>query len=96
MLTWLIYDISSDKTRGKIADRCLDIGLYRVQKSVFLGDLERNRVDEIVLFSRDLLNEATDSLYVFPMCRDDFDKAQIIGQGFDGELVTDELLTKVI
>jgi hypothetical protein len=30
------------------------------------------------------------------MCRDDFDKAQILGQGFDGELVTDDLLTKVI
>lgn len=43
-----------------------------------------------------MLNEATDSLYIFPVCRDDFAKAQIIGQGFDGELVTDELLTKVI
>ena len=96
MLTWLIYDISSDKARGKIANRCLDMGLYRVQKSVFLGDLERNRTDEILLFSRELLNESTDSLYIFPMCRDDFDKVQIIGQGFDGELVTDELLTKVI
>ena len=64
--------------------------------TIFLGDLERNRVDETVLFARELLNEETDSLYVFPMCRDDFEKAQIIGQGFDGELVTDELLTKII
>jgi CRISPR-associated protein Cas2 len=96
MLTWVIYDISNDKSRGKIADRCLDIGLYRVQKSVFLGDLDSNRVDEVVLFSNELLSEATDSLYVFPMCRDDFDKCRIIGQGFDGELVSDDLLTKVI
>jgi hypothetical protein len=29
------------------------------------------------------------------MCREDFAKVQIVGQGFDGELVTDELLTKV-
>ena len=96
MLTWLIYDISKNRTRTKVADRCLDIGLYRVQKSVFLGDLKPNRIDEIVLFSRELLNPDTDSLYIFPMCRDDFSKCQIIGQGFDGELVTDELLTKVI
>lgn len=96
MLTWLIYDISNDRTRSKIADRCLDYGLYRVQKSVFLGDLDKNRVDEIVLLSRELLDGGSDSMYVFPMCRDDFDKVQIIGQGFDGELVTDELLTKVI
>lgn len=96
MLTWVIYDISNDKVRSKIANRCLDMGLYRVQKSVFLGDLDSNRVDEVVLFSEELLSEATDSLYVFPMCRDDFEKVKIIGEGFDGELVTDELLTKVI
>ena len=39
MLTWVVYDISKDRTRTKIAKRCLDFGLYRVQKSVFLGDI---------------------------------------------------------
>ena len=96
MLTWVVYDISSNKTRKKVADRCLDYGLYRVQKSVFLGDLEVNRVDEVALFSRELIDTERDSVYIFPMCREDFGKCQIIGQGFDGELVTDELLTKVI
>ena len=96
MLTWLIYDISNDRTRSKIAERCLDYGLYRVQKSVFLGDLESNRVDEVILFSKELLDETTDSIYVFPMCKDDFSKVKIIGQGFDEDLVTDELLTKVL
>ena len=96
MLTWIIYDITKDRTRKKIADRCLDFGLQRVQKSVFLGDLDSNRVDEVVLFSKELLDEETDSLYVFPMCRDDFAKVRIIGQGFDQEMVTDDLLTKVI
>ena len=42
MLTWVIYDISKDKTRTKIAWRCLDFGLYRVQKSVFLGKSVRH------------------------------------------------------
>ncbi len=96
MLTWVIYDISSDKTRTKIADRCLDYGLYRVQKSVFLGDLDSNRVDEVILFSKELLNEEIDSIYVFPMCREDFEKVRIIGQGFDEQLVSDEILTKVV
>jgi len=96
MLTWLIYDISNDRTRAKIADRCKDFGLYRVQKSVFLGDLDSNRVDEVVLFSQELLNEETDSIYVFPMCREDFDKVRIIGQGFDEDLVANDLVTRVI
>lgn len=96
MLTWLVYDISLNRTRKKVADRCLDLGLYRVQKSVFLGDLPGNRVEEILLFSRDLLEPDKDSLYVFPMCREDFAQVRILGQGFERDLVADDLLTKVI
>jgi CRISPR-associated protein Cas2 len=96
MLTWVIYDIAEDKVRNRVAKRCLDFGLYRVQQSVFLGDIADNRVDEIVLFSRELLNRETDSVYVFPMCREDFDKVRVEGQGFDRELVADAVLTKVI
>jgi CRISPR/Cas system-associated endoribonuclease Cas2 len=65
-------------------------------ESVFLGDLEPNRVDEIVLFSRELLDLETDSVYVFPMCRPDFEGVRILGQGFDRKLVADKVLTKVI
>ena len=81
MLTWVVYDISKDRTRTKIADRCLDFGLQRVQKSVFLGEIPPNRVEEILQFSRDLLNLETDAVYVFPMCRDDFD----LGRERDGK-----------
>jgi CRISPR-associated protein Cas2 len=96
MLTWLVYDIAKDRTRTKIAKRCQDFGLYRVQKSVFLGDIEGNRVEEILLFSRELMDVATDSVYVFPMCQEDFDRVRILGQGFDRKLVADEVLTKVV
>jgi len=96
MLTWVVYDISKDRTRTKIADRCLDFGLQRVQKSVFLGDISPNRVEEILEFSRELLNLETDAVYVFPMCREDFDKVRIVGQGFDKEFVASEVVTKVI
>ena len=96
MMTWVIYDISKDRTRTKIADRCLDFGLQRVQKSVFLGDIPANRIDEVLQFSKDLLNLETDAVYVFPMCREDFQKVRIVGQGFDKKLVADEILTRVI
>jgi CRISPR-associated protein Cas2 len=96
MLTWVVYDISKDRTRTKISDRCLDYGLQRVQKSVFLGEVAPNRVEEIIQFSMELLNLDTDAVYVFPMSRDDFAKVRIVGQGFDKELVADEVLTRVI
>lgn len=96
MLTWVIYDISKDRTRTKIARRCLDFGLYRVQKSVFVGEVPRNRVEEIILFSRELLDLETDAVYVMPTNQADFERVRIVGQGFDKTLVADEILTKVI
>lgn len=95
-MTWVVYDISKNRTRTKIAKRCLDFGLYRVQKSVFLGDVDGNRIDEIILFSTELMNLETDSVYVFPMCREDYEKVRIVGQGFDRKMVADEVLTKVV
>ncbi|MGE3808118.1 MAG: CRISPR-associated endonuclease Cas2 [Gemmataceae bacterium] len=96
MLTWVVYDITKDRTRTRIAKRCLNFGLYRVQKSVFLGDIAPNRVEEILLFSEEVLDLETDAVFIFPMCREDFEKVRVVGHGFDRQLVADEVLTKVI
>ena len=95
MLAIVIYDISSDRTRKKISDRLLDIGLTRAQYSVFLGTIDKNRADELTLFAEEQLAK-TDRLYIIPVQRDDLATARIVGQGFDEQLVTDEILTKVI
>ncbi len=96
MLTWLVYDIASDRTRARIAERCLDMGLYRVQKSVYLGDLAANRLEEVLLMSRAELDLETDSVFAFPMCRADFERVQVVGVGFDRKLVADEVRTVVM
>ena len=35
----LVYDISHDRTRARVADACLDYGLDRIQYSAFCGTL---------------------------------------------------------
>jgi CRISPR-associated protein Cas2 len=79
-----------------VAKKCLDFGLYRVQKSVYLGDVPPNRVEEILEFSRTLLDPQTDAVFVFPMCREDYNRVQIVGLEFDRQMIADEVLTKVI
>ena len=90
-LVWIIYDISVDKSRTKVAKLCKEAGLYRVQKSVFLGAIERNRLDELTMQVEDLIDDDADSVYVFPLCQADFKKVQAMGQAFDEDLVTDEI-----
>jgi CRISPR-associated protein Cas2 len=90
-LVWIIYDIVADRPRRKVAKRCKEAGLYRVQKSVFLGTIDRNRLDELRLQIEELTDEDVDSVYIFPMCEADFRKVMLLGQAFDKNLVTDEV-----
>ncbi|MBK1656447.1 CRISPR-associated endonuclease Cas2 [Allochromatium vinosum] len=90
-LVWIIYDIVLDKPRTKVAKRCKEAGLYRVQKSVFLGTIARNRLDELQLEIEALTDPDDDSVYIFPMCDEDFRKVRLLGQAFDKKLVTDEV-----
>ena len=94
MITWVIYDIVKNKTRTLVARACIGAGLYRVQKSVFLGNLNRNQIDELALKCSDLIKKEEDSVYIFPLCSDDFKKVKLLGQAFDKELVSDEVIAK--
>ena len=90
-LVWVIYDISKDKIRRKVIKATEKAGLYRVQKSVFLGTLGKNTLDELSMEIDDLIDKKTDSVYIFPLCEADFKKVILKGQAFDKKLVTDEI-----
>lgn len=92
-LVWVIYDIVKDKTRTRIAKTCKNKGLYRVQKSAFLGKLNRNQIDELKIMCNDIIDKEVDSVYIFPMCEDDFRKVRLLGRAFDKDLVSDEVRT---
>ena len=91
MLVWCIYDIVEDRARKKIADKAIEQGLYRVQKSVFAGNIDNNLLDELIIYSEDLINPEDDSVYIFPMCQEDFKKIELLGQAFNKAKVNDEL-----
>jgi len=91
MLVWVIYDIVKDKPRTHVAKACQRAGIHRVQYSVFLGDLNSNEIDELGVKIEDLIDEKTDRVYIFPMCKEDFTKVRLMGQAFDKKLVTDEI-----
>ncbi len=95
-LVWVIYDISDDAKRSRIAKVCKNKGLYRVQKSAFLGTLNKNQIDELKVMCEDIINPDEDSVYIFPMCEDDFRKVLLLGQAFDKKLITDEVKALLI
>jgi len=90
-LAWIIYDISDNKARGKVAKACKNKGLYRVQKSAFLGILNKNQIDELKIICEETINIKTDSLYIFPMCEEDFKQVRLLGQAFNKDMVADKV-----
>jgi CRISPR-associated protein Cas2 len=71
---------------------CINSGLYRVQKSVFLGTLSENGRDTLALQCEALIDDAVDSVYIFPMDKQSFKSVKLLGQAFNKELVADKVL----
>ncbi len=69
--TLLIYDIPHDGLRAKVADACLDYGLVRIQYSAFLGQLNHNRQQEILLRLRRLVGQKAARIQLIPVCEKD-------------------------
>jgi len=95
MLTWVIYDIVKNKTRTRISKMCEESGIYRVQKSVFLGELNNAQIKELYQKIVDIINPKKDSVYIFPMCEKDFKSCKLLGQAFDKELIKGDLLALI-
>lgn len=91
MIVWVIYDIQKTKPRTKVAKACQQAGLYRVQKSVFLGSLDENRKDTLQLQVEELIDPENDSVYIFPMSKNELRESALLGQAFDKKLITDEV-----
>ncbi|HZP27031.1 MAG TPA: CRISPR-associated endonuclease Cas2 [Dehalococcoidia bacterium] len=71
MTTLLIYDVPDDALRYRVAEACLDYGLRRVQYSAFVGELSRNRQQEILLRIRRLLGSRPARVQLVPVCEKD-------------------------
>lgn len=86
-----MYDIKKDKARTKIAKTCEQIGLTRVQYSVFLGMVNTNDKDTLEIQLEELMDKETDSIYIFPMSKDELKETVLLGQAFDKKYITDDV-----
>lgn len=86
-----MYDIENDRARTRVAKYCKQAGLYRVQYSVFLGTLDKDRKDTLELQIEEEINEEKDKVYIFVMSKNELQSSVLMGQAFDKKMVTDEV-----
>jgi len=63
----VIYDISNDRIRDKVANACQDYGLDRIQYSAFMGQLKRTHQEELMLRVKDLLGDEEGCVQLIPI-----------------------------
>ena len=76
----VVYDISHDRTRTKIADICLDYGLDRIQYSAFLGILVRTCQEELMLKLKRQLGKRPGNIQLYTICEKDWTQRQVVEQ----------------
>ncbi|MEM4310895.1 MAG: CRISPR-associated endonuclease Cas2 [Nitrososphaerales archaeon] len=80
MLTLVIYDISDDRDRSKLAELLMNYGLERIQYSGFKGML--NTHDRLMLAKevKRFVKGDRDSIYLIRLCRECASLCQIISK----------------
>lgn len=72
MMTLLVYDISDDRVRTKVASACLDYGLDRIQFSAFSGNLSRNHQEALMGKIRRRVGKKPARIQLFTICSEDW------------------------
>ena len=74
----LIYDISHDGTRLKVADACLDYGLERIQYSAFFGELSHIHQRELLLKIKRRIGKHGANVQLFPLDEKSWSSRRVI------------------
>lgn len=82
MLFFVMYDIESNKVRRHIAKYLERKGCHRIQRSIFMADLDRSVYAEIKsdLAEVQALYDNEDSIIVCPISTDEIKAMKVIGQ----------------
>jgi len=80
----VVYDISHDRTRTKVAEICLDYGLDRIQYSAFEGELVRTHQEELMLRLEKQLGKRSGNIQLYPICARDWAQRTVVDQRGEG------------
>ncbi|SJZ90822.1 CRISPR-associated endonuclease Cas2 [Selenihalanaerobacter shriftii] len=86
MYTLLIYDITEDRIRNRVAETCKDYGLQRVQWSAFFGKINHNLREELMMKISRILGDNEGNIQLYPICSKDMKLHQEIARYGAGRL----------
>ncbi len=90
MIFFIMYDIESNKVRYNVAKYLIKQGCTRIQKSIFLADLNNTTYQQIRddLTEIQALYENDDSIIVCPVSTDIINNMKVIGKHISIDIIT--------
>ncbi len=76
----VVYDVSDDRARAKLAELLQRKGLSRIQRSAFIGELSSTELKDLLRRAKQLIDEVNDVLHIIPICRYDWSKRIVVGR----------------
>lgn len=101
MLYLVAYDIEHDRSRSKMADWCLDLGLQRVQLSVFMGFIDTADLEKTTAIVQKLqasqVPNARFNVMLLPLAEAHTEKVLWHGENVpEWDLILDKRLTWIV
>jgi len=81
--TVIIYDITDDGLRVRIARALLEYGCIRIQKSAFYGILNRNTREKLRLRLEKMMHNQEGNIQFYPLCSKCFAMKESIGEIYE-------------
>jgi CRISPR-associated protein Cas2 len=75
----VVYDIDDDAKRAKLADRLKALGLSRIQRSAFAGELDSQRLRDLYRLCERAATDPRDVIHVFLLCGYDWSRRRAFG-----------------
>ncbi len=90
VLFFVMYDIASNKVRRLVVKYLIRKGCTRVQKSIFLADLDSAQYEEIKndLAEVQAAYDNNDSILIVPLSTDYLKAMKVIGQSINVDIIT--------
>ncbi len=90
MMYWIIYDIASNRLRKRVSDKCKNYGMFRVQKSAFIGEITKNKAEMLMEEIKNVLGKIDkECVFLLPHCKECFNGRDIVGT-LDAEQIKDK------
>lgn len=80
MDTIIIYDISENSLRTRVANVLMDYGCIRIQESAFSGILNHNTREKLRLRLEKMMHDREGNIQFYPLCSKCFSLKESIGE----------------